>query len=432
VTPRALSAAESPLAEPGTTMQRLMSPTATHAVATWFTLIATAACVFAARALIAQVLGPVGIGRYALMLAAAWLAGTLLSVGLPAYNATFAGKEPPGVLLSNTIVWNGAALVVLSLVGIPFVLSTAASVTWKLMIVGVMMSPVMSLLECIRGILQGRRAIAAYNWLGLTAGTLNLAGVGALTLGMRLTLRTAVVCWIVSTMISALASVFVGQWISGGLGRIDRRALAGSLRFGGQAWISQLTGIVNLRSSLLLTEHLLGTAAVGIYAVALTIAEVLFYCPNAVAVVTTARYASASPAEAYALIKRSSAWVLAISVACAMAIAVLGGPIIALVFGSSYAASARALLILLPGVVAFTPVGVAIWYVNAHLRKPLVNLVIVGFSALLNMVLTIVWAPRYGVTGVAWATTSAFVAASLLAALLVVREGARVRNRVRP
>ena len=44
------------------------SPLAARTAATLFTLIASVVCLFAARAVIAQVLGPVGIGLYALML----------------------------------------------------------------------------------------------------------------------------------------------------------------------------------------------------------------------------------------------------------------------------------------------------------------------------------------------------------------------------
>jgi hypothetical protein len=124
----------------------------------------------------------------------------------------------------------------------------------------------MSLLECTRGVFQGLSAMSPYNWLGLSSGALNLGGVGLLIAGSRLTLWTAILCWIGATMISAMAAVRLGARQAGGLQRVDRRVLAGSLRFGGQAWLSQLTGILNFRVALLLTEWLLGTVAVGLFA----------------------------------------------------------------------------------------------------------------------------------------------------------------------
>ena len=104
-------------------MTSRVSPVAGRTVATWMTLITSVVFLFAARALIAQVLGPAGIGTYALMLTAAWLAGTILSLGLPAYNASFARKQDAGVLLSNSIGWNVAALGLLTLACAPAVAS---------------------------------------------------------------------------------------------------------------------------------------------------------------------------------------------------------------------------------------------------------------------------------------------------------------------
>jgi O-antigen/teichoic acid export membrane protein len=401
------------------------SPLAARTAATWFTLIASVVFLFLARALIARVLGPVGIGLYALMLTAAWLAGTVLSLGLPAYNASFAGKQPPGVLLTNGVAWNAAALGILTLVCGPWLAFAPPSATATLMIAGVWMAPLVSLLECTRGVLQGSSAIAFYNWLGLAGGALNLAGVALLTFTSRLTLGAAVACWVVSTAVSAVLAVALAARKSGGLGRAHAGVLRESIRFGGQAWLSQLTGILNFRIALLLTEALLGTAAVGLYAITVTIAEVLFYFPNALAVVTVSRYASASRAQASALLRRSIVWVLAVSTGCALALAVAGGPFITRVFGPSYAESFTALLVLLPGIVVYTPIAITAWYANAHLHKPALNLWVAGFSATINGILTFVWAPRYGLTGVALATTTAYAAAAVFNLLLIRRETSR-------
>ena len=384
--------------------------------------MATVACIFAARALIARGLGPAGIGLYALMLTAAWLAGTVLSLGLPAYNASFASSVPAGVLLANSLAWNVAAAAILSVLCIPALAATGVPLTWKVMIVGVLMSPLMSLLECTRGIFQGLSAMSPYNWLGLSSGALNLGGVGLLIATSRLTLRSAIACWVAATFITGVAAVRLGSRHADGLQRVDARLLASSLKFGGQAWLSQLTGIVNFRVALLLTEWLLGTVAVGLYAIAVTIAEILFYFPNALAIVSSARYAAATRADARALLNRSTRWVLTVSAATALAMAIAARPVIRLAFGPSYLESGTVLLIILPGVVAYTPIAVVTWYFNAHRQKPIVNMVIAGFSALLNASLTLMWAPKHGLAGVAWATTTAYIAASLFSIVMVRRE----------
>jgi O-antigen/teichoic acid export membrane protein len=96
------------------------------------------------------------------------------------------------------------------------------------------------------------------------------------------------------------------------------------------------------------------------------------------------------------------------------------------VFGPSYAASTPVLRILLPGVVAYTPVAVTTWYFNAHLHKPIANLLVAGFSVTLNAALTLWLAPIYGLSGVAWSTSIAYLSASLFNVVLIRRESSRL------
>jgi O-antigen/teichoic acid export membrane protein len=400
---------------------------ATRTAATWLTLVATVVFTFVARALLAHVLGPVGIGIYALMLSAGWLGGTILSVGLPAYNASFAARQPPSVLLVNSILWNLLAFVVVTILCVPLLLARSVPAPAKGILVGVVMSPFTALLECTRGVLQGMGAIGAYNWLGLAAGAINFALIATLVAAGRLTLTGAVLCWIASTALSTMVAVLLAVPRTGRSLRGDRRIFAGSLKFGGQAWLSQLTGIVNFRIALLLSQVFLGTAAAGLYAIAVTIAETLFYFPNALAVVTISRYAAATPAQAVSLLKRSAALVVVVSAACAAAIAVAGGFVIAHVFGAAYTGSTGPLLILLPGVVSYTPIAVSNWYFNAHLHKPWVNLLVGLMSATVGSLLTVLWAPAHGLAGIAWATTTGYMTASVLNLVLIrltlVRDG---------
>jgi O-antigen/teichoic acid export membrane protein len=83
-----------------------------------------------------------------------------------------------------------------------------------------------------------------------------------------------------------------------------------------------------------------------------TIAEVLFYFPNALAIVSSARYAAATRADARALLRRSARWCWPSAGPLRSASRVVARPIIRLGFGPSYAESATVLLIILPGVVA--------------------------------------------------------------------------------
>jgi len=211
--------------------------------------------------------------------------------------------------------------------------------------------------------------------------------------------------------------------------------LVGSLRFGGQAWLSQLAGVVNIRIAVVLIEVLLGTTAVGIYSIAATFAEVLFYFPNAIAAVTVARYASASREDAARLLVRSSLFVLLVNACCAVGFALVAHPLILRVFGAQYEGSVNVLFTLLPGVVIYSPIAVTTWYFNAHLRRPSLNLLVASFSAVSGAVLIVALAPSHGLVGVALAATCGYVAASVLNVVLLQRSSdlsyARLVNAVR-
>ena len=401
-------------------MRRFDSPTARRAVLTWTTLISSLVFLFVARAIVARILGPTAVGMYVLMLTAGLLGGTLLSFGLPAYNASFAAEHPRRVLLANSIAWTGAIFVVLSVVCLPTLLFGRLPPSRQFLVFGVWMAPVTALLECTRGVLQGSNSIAAYNWVAFIAGALNLSCIAVLSATVGLTLPGAVLSWVLSVGVSLMLGVWLG--LRGEkLGRPDFAVLAGSLRFGGQAWLSQLAGVVNIRIAVVLIEVLLGTAAVGIYAIAATIGEVLLYFPNALAAVTVARYGSASRADAARLVVRSSLFVLLVNAGCAAAVALVARPMIMLAFGAEYEASVPLLLVLLPGVVLYSPVAVTTWYFNAHLKRPSLNLVVASFSAICGAALIGILAPSHGLVGVALATTCGYAAASALNIVILQR-----------
>jgi O-antigen/teichoic acid export membrane protein len=422
-------------------MKLTRSALARQMLVTWATLVSSLVFVFCARALIARDLGPTAMGIYALMLTVALLGGTFLSLGLPAYNAAFAMEQRPEVLLANCLLWNGLVFCLLSAV-CPLVLEFGdLPRSREFLVVGLWMAPLMSMMECLRGVLQGAGAMRAYNVVGFIGGALNLSGVVVLTFTGRLGLGAASICWVVSVAASLLIGLY-GFTRGKGLARPDVQLLGRSLKFGGQAWLSQMTGVLNIRLALVLIEWLLGTAAVGIYSIAATISEVLLYLPYAVAAVAAPRFAQATRLDAARLLVRAGAAVLALNAVCALVLALVADPVLPLVFGAQYAGAAPILRALLPGVVLYSPVAVAAWYFNAHLKRPAINMVVVGFSAACGSLLILLLAPRFGLVGVGVATTCGYTAAAILNMVLLRRtshlsyarflEAARVRPDAMP
>jgi O-antigen/teichoic acid export membrane protein len=79
------------------------------------------------------------------------------------------------------------------------------------------------------------------------------------------------------------------------------------------------------------------------------------------------------------------------------------------------------LLILLPGVVLYSPVAVTTWYFNAHLRRPALNLAVASFSAICGAAFIWMLAPSRGLVGVAVASAGAYAAASAFNLVILQR-----------
>jgi len=278
----------------------------------------------------------------------------------------------------------------------------------------------MSMMECLRGVLQGSGSMRAYNVVGFIGGALNLTAVAVLSMTGRLGLGAAAVCWVGSVVASLLVGIY-GFSRGKGLARPDVRLLGRSLKFGGQAWLSQMTGVLNIRLALVLIEWLLGTAAVGIYSIGATISEGLLYLPYAVAAVTAPRFANATRLDAARLLVRAGAAVFAVNAVIGIVLGLLADPLVPLVFGPQYAGAVPILRALLPGIVIYGPIAVAAWYFNAHLKRPAINLVVVGFSAACGWIFIALLAPRFGLVGVGIATSCSYVAAAILNVVLLRR-----------
>ena len=87
-----------------------------------------------------------------------------------------------------------------------------------------------------------------------------------------------IVAWLVASAGAGLLAVIVaGRAL--GFGRPSRSLLAEVLPFGFRAWLGGLAGSLNFRLDQVLMGFLASTAALGLYAVAVNVSEVVLYVP---------------------------------------------------------------------------------------------------------------------------------------------------------
>ena len=239
-----------------------------------------------------------------------------------------------------------------------------------------------------------------------------------------LTVERAAAAWVVAQAVPAL--LFCGAAAHGvGFGRPDLRLMAETVLYGGRAWLGGLAHLLNARIDQVLLGLLASQAALGTYAVAVNASEVLFYLPSAVSTAllpAVARSGGAAGVDSTMRVFR--AVMLATLVAVGIA-AVLGPPLVPLVFGADYAGSVEPFLWLLPSAIGFVASAI---FSNALLASGAPALSSLGpvVSLTVGVGLDLVLIPRLGATGAAIAASAALLSGGAAAAVAyAVRSGLR-------
>ncbi|MFA7543081.1 MAG: polysaccharide biosynthesis C-terminal domain-containing protein [Candidatus Cloacimonadaceae bacterium] len=180
------------------------------------------------------------------------------------------------------------------------------------------------------------------------------------------------------------------------------------MAYGSLAWASSLFAYLHYRADQIMIKSYLGSSELGIYTVAVTIAELLFLFPTSISNALYGRlYNLASGDDGRALISRTLRVALAV---CLLLCGVgFGGSfLIPFVYGKAYAAGTSLMLLLLPGVFfACAPKILSPWFFSSG--RPQVHLRITFICLALNIALNAALIPRLGSAGAALASTLSYI-----------------------
>ncbi len=271
--------------------------------------------------------------------------------------------------------------------------------------------PCLLLTPNVSGLWLGEGRMGPLGWVTLGTPALTLLGWAvAVSLGAPETLFTVLVAW-------AGARALVGLVCTGTALRrsgwqppdgVWLRAQAGMVLTLG---LTNLVSLMNYKADVFLVEHLLGLSATGVYAVAVMLAELLWFVSSSLSQAAFARIGTPDRQQAAATVVR----VMHFSMLVLLLVApLLYGAALVLVpwwLGPSYAAVGPLLAVLLPGVLAYAPASVLSAYFTNHAGRPQVPAAMALGSLLVNVAVCWVAIPRWGAMGAAWATTLSYLLA---------------------
>lgn len=364
--------------------------------------------------ILARWLGPTGKGVLSVFLSAAFFGAVLYGFGIVPAVSTWVSK---GLLTlrQSLAVGSLAALLTCGLAAATIAVAPGlvpvGRNSWYVvpMIVSVMLSQVQ--LAAAQGVGE-MRSIVVNNVVSLG---LQVAVFAALAVSAPADPIAAVLGWLLAQNVGT----GVGWWHLFKLTheRTPERpsALGGMLRFGLSAAPAQVLTAANARLDILLLASLSGSAITGQYSMAVTGVQLLSVVPASVAQAMAVEFGSEQrdSGESVAASFRLSLFAAA---ATGLLLALAAWPTVRFALGSRYAQTVPMLWIMLPGMVAYSIVPIAIsYYWHARSRGMQPNL-IVGTAVTVDAILLLLLVRPLGAYGAAAAASVAYLIAGLLAA----------------
>ena len=392
-------------------------------VATLFLTQATMAAIGIVNSVVvARLLGPAAKGEYYLALLAPTTLLVLGQLGLPSAYGYFAARGMTRGLVRD------AAIVALVLAGASGALAIAMlpalretvlrALPDRDALLGLLALPLLFLATFGQSIVLGRLVVRPFavvsiaNVLGATVALVFFIGV------LGLGVEGAIVAFLLYSTIPAIGFLVVGQRAIANRQATDGRASAGDLlRYGLSLYPGSITSFFNYRADVYLLSWLLAAPDVplGLYSLAVGIAEMVFFFPNAVSSVFFPHVAGSKrqdvdlqlPVVSRVTILATTGAALAL---VPVALVLVGG------FLPAYTDCLPALFILLPAVVSLSAAKVQSGYLSGLGHTGITSIIaIISFA--LNVACNLALIPKFGIVGAATSSLVSYSASTLLSAL---------------
>jgi O-antigen/teichoic acid export membrane protein len=182
-----------------------------------------------------------------------------------------------------------------------------------------------------------------------------------------------------------------------------------TLGYGWKAHLSNILAYVNYKADVFLVNLFIGPAAVGVYVIAVAMAEKLWLMSQAVSTVLLPRLSQLTDDEhtRKTLTPLIARWVLLATLLAALILAFVAHWLIVMIFGAEYSGAVLPLWILLPGIVCSSASRVLSNDIAAR-GRPQWNMYTAVVVVTVNVIGNILLIPDFGLLGAATATTIAF------------------------
>jgi O-antigen/teichoic acid export membrane protein len=376
--------------------------------------------------LLARLLGPAGKGDYYILIILPATTMVLIQLGLPQAFGFFAARGQTVGIVTKAMVLT----VVLSLgafVGLialmPFIRSAFLhEIPLPLILFAFLALPLALNATFTTGIVTGRQAVRWYAAVNMAYPIATTALLIVILGEISATVTAAIAIYLIASLIQTIGFA-IGAWRVTAAGRetAQRVSYRELFRYGLPFFPGSLTQFFSARADVYLIAYLIPepSAPLGYYSMAVGLAELVFFFPNAVATLYFPHVAGSLREDSDRQVAMVSRVALLITAAVAVALVPVSVLMIRILL-PAYEPALPALFVLLPGVVALSTTKIVYGYVTG-IRMPAITSYVNIFAFIINIIGNLILIPLFGIVGAAAASLISYTISSLVFTTIAAR-----------
>ena len=256
-------------------------------------------------------------------------------------------------------------------------------------------------------ILTGEQKFRKLNILAIITQTINLVGVILLLLVFKLDVFYILIWYVLVNIVNALFPMGFIFLTDGIHFNLNLQVLKKALNYGFKICLTGIFALLILRVDLYMVNFFKGMAEAGFYSLASSFGNVFFILPSSIiAVIFPKINAEEKPKKE--LIAKYSRISLFLVFLMAIGALLFISPVIGLLYGQAFLASVKPIILLLPGLIAWSVAAVLSQYFFS-IGYPLKITISWFLVAVLNIVLNFIYIPQYGMAAAALSSTVTYL-----------------------
>jgi len=388
---------------------------------TFVTRILQLGCGIGTSVIIARILGPEGRGIYSLAILLPVFLISFGNAGIAQASVFYVGKKIylPKEVLGNNIILSFLLGIFSFFIGLIIILFFSdylfPEIAKTYLFLALFLIPLKFFFSFVNYILLGMQRIKEYNFINIFQSFIFLVLLLIFVLTFKFGIEEVIIANILSCFVAIIVLFYLAKRIIGVFHlRFNSSYIKDVFRYGFKIYLGTIIQVLHYKIDLFLVNIFMNPIAVGFYSLAVALVEKIWLISQSAGVILFPKVSSETNKknlkEFTPLVCRN---VLLFTLTAAILLFFVGRLLIVFIYSEKFLNSVLPFQILLIGAVTMSG-----WRILANdlygRGRPELNIYISFWSVVLNIILNILWIPKFGIIGAAWATSVSYTFAFIL------------------